>query len=233
MALPKQDDQAKAGAPEWVVTFGDMMCLLMCFFVLLLSFSTMESEKFKVVAGYIRQAFGVQVENRFTNVPAGQSIISQNFEPSSSSSAAAVQLGKARKMVEQLDLDAFVKVDLAAEAVRVTLKGSFAYEPGSSQLRPEARELVARAGDLVLEWGARVVVGGHTDSSPLQSADYASNWELSAERATVVVREFLERGVPGTRLEATAFADTRPVADNITLEGRRRNRRVEIMIYPE
>ena len=231
MSPLKRQEEAKAGAPEWVVTFGDMMCLLMCFFVLLLSFSTMESERFKVVAGYIRQAFGVQMENRYTNVPAGETLISQTFEQKSSS--AALGLGQARKLVQEMELDSFVKTDLAEDAVRFTLKGAFAYDPGSAELRPEARKLVREAAALVLEWGARVKVEGHTDNLPLSSSRFESNWELSASRATAVVREFLAAGVPGTRLEAIAHADTQPVAENFSEEGRGRNRRVEILVFPE
>ena len=77
MNLPP--DEPKRGAPEWVVTFGDMMALLLCFFVLLLSFSTMELEKFKVVAGYIKEAFGVQTTTRHTEVPAGETVVAVEF----------------------------------------------------------------------------------------------------------------------------------------------------------
>ena len=74
MELP--EDEIKPGAPEWVVTFGDMMSLLLTFFVMLLSFSTMEASKFKIVAGYMREAFGLQYDANYVGIPMGTTILS-------------------------------------------------------------------------------------------------------------------------------------------------------------
>ena len=224
-------EDAKPGAPEWVVTFGDMMSLLMCFFVLLLSFSTMESERFKVVAGYIREAFGVQVTERFTEVPKGETVIAESFHPPSDA-AAAIALGKVKKAVEELDLDSFVEVEVEKNQLKVTLTGELGFAPGQAELGPEVHPLLDEAAKIAISWGARVTVSGHTDNTPTRTKRFASNWDLSAARAASVVRYLEKKGVPASRLEAVAYAHTRPLTENFTAEGRRRNRRVEILIQP-
>ncbi|GAB4368009.1 MAG: flagellar motor protein MotB [Acidobacteriota bacterium] len=222
-------EEVKAGAPEWVVTFGDMMSLLMCFFVLLLSFSTMESERFKVVAGYIREAFGVQVTERFTEIPAGETLIAESFnEPS----AAAVAVGDMKKLAEELNLDSFVETEVEKDQIKVTLTGELGFAPGQADIGPEVYPLLDQAAKIATSWGASVTVSGHTDNTPTSTPRFPSNWELSAARAAAVVRYLREKGVPGTHLEAVAYADTRPLTENFTAEGRRRNRRVEILIKP-
>ncbi len=222
-------DEPKAGAPEWVVTFGDMMSLLMCFFVLLLSFSTMESERFKVVAGYIREAFGVQVSERFTEVPAGETLVAESFnEPSS----AALAVGEIKKIAEELDLDSFVEIEIDKDQIKVSLTGELGFAPGQAELDPAVLPLLDEAAHIASSWGASITVAGHTDNTPTRSARFPSNWELSATRAAAVVRYLRRQGVPGAHLEAVAYADTRPLTENFTEEGRRRNRRVEILIRP-
>ncbi len=82
----------------------------------------------------------------------------------------------------------------------------------------------------------RIEVQGHTDNLPISgklAEHYPSNWELAGARAAVVVRLFAKQGVPGSRLMATSYADTQPVASNATPDGRARNRRIEIRLVPK
>ena len=124
-----EQHECKKGAPDWMVTFADMMTLLMCFFVLLLSFSTMEMAKFKVVAGFMREAFGVQREHNYTAIPSGQLIVTA---------------GSAESSYEKISLMEKVKVVLQEMEIEATL-----------QETPETGEDVRKAEDEILEYKVR------------------------------------------------------------------------------
>ncbi len=226
MAIPP--DEPKAGAPEWLVTFGDMMTLLLCFFVLLLSFSTMEAERFKVVAGYIRQAFGVQMENRATEIPAGDIIVSVEFhEPQESAAQLVEQIVQA---IQSMRMEDAISAEEEDDGVRVRIDGSLVFGPGSAVLQKDALPFLEFVAKLILETGGGAEVEGHTDNIPIKSEKFPSNWELSSSRAGAVVRFLVSRNVPGNMLRSIGLADTVPLTENFTQAGRRKNRRVEILI---
>ncbi len=229
MELPPEE--VKAGAPEWVVTFGDMMTLLLCFFVLLLSFSTMETERFKIIAGYIREAFGVQMESRYTEIPAGNTVVTVEFNPPNMSKSQILE--RIVQVNQELALGNLVEAEMEEDGVRVRLDGELTFKPGGSELTDESMIYLDYVADLIHEAGAFATVEGHTDNQPVHSKIYPSNWELSGARAGAVVRHLESRGIPGTNLEAVGYGETRPMTENYTAEGRRKNRRVEILIQPK
>lgn len=121
--------------------------------------------------------------------------------------------------------------------VSFSIVASLLFKSGDSRIAPEGRAILARVAAQLAEAGAAAIrVEGHTDNKPLKASlqgKYRSNWELSAARATSVVRYLvLEGGIAPERLSAVGYADTRPVADNATEEGRQQNRRIEIVLYP-
>lgn len=225
---PQQEHECPKGAPAWVVTFGDMMTLLLCFFVLLLSFSTLESERFKIVAGYIREAFGVQVTHHYTEIPSGDTVVTVEMDARNIEGALIQK--ELVYVMQNLDLEAMGEADLEKDGVRLRLDSALLFGSGDAELRREAVEFLAYVANLLVEKGLSAEVEGHTDNQPIHSARFPSNWELSSARASAVVRYFIEQGVDGAALKATGFADTRPYTENYTEEGRRKNRRVEILI---
>ncbi len=224
----EQQEEVKEGAPEWVVTFGDMMTLLLCFFVLLLSFSTMETERFKIIAGYIREAFGVQTDARYTEIPSGNTVVTIEFNPPTISKA--MMMEKIVDLMQDLGLENLVEAKEEEDGVRIRLDEKLSFKPGGAELTDESKLFLEYVAELILDSNASAIVEGHTDNTPIRSSQFPSNWELSASRAAAVVRQMEKRGVPGESLEASGFADTRPLTENYTREGRRKNRRVEILI---
>ncbi len=98
-------------------------------------------------------------------------------------------------------------------------------------MKPDAVAFLKALADVLIELDRHVRVLGHTDNVPIRTAQFPSNWELSAARAVMVVRIFTElHGVPAAYLSATGFGDSRPVTENLTPEGRAKNRRVEIVV---
>lgn len=222
-------DEVKQGAPDWVVTFGDMMSLLLCFFVLLLSFSTMEMEKFKVVAGFMRQAFGVQKENSYTGVPMGTTIMTTQTRTSTTAADEIELIERIRRALEQAGLGGKGSVNVTRRGVAVRLEGEVVFESGSAELKRANTKIFDEIVRIARSRPGEIEVEGHTDDVPIATSTYPSNWELSTARAGQAVRYMIERGMPRSRIKAVGYADTRPVAPNQTPEDRAKNRRVEIL----
>jgi chemotaxis protein MotB len=125
------------------------------------------------------------------------------------------------------------RVEITDRQDRVDLEVSddILFDPGSASLSPLGQQLLAELAALLRQQGFAISVEGHTDSRPIRNARFASNWELSAARATSVTRELIEHAVEPGRVRAVGYADTRPRADNSAPEGRARNRRVALVLH--
>jgi chemotaxis protein MotB len=108
------------------------------------------------------------------------------------------------------------------------------FSPGSADLQPIGRQVLGVVADVVREVPNDLMVEGHTDNTPINTAQFPSNWELSTERATHVLRELVERnGIPAERVSAAGYGEHHPVASNTSADGRARNRRVELVILSQ
>ena len=134
------------------------------------------------------------------------------------------------KALAPLVAEGKVKVTEGALGITVDINASVLFAPGDARLDLGAVRALAAVAQILAPTDFPIIVEGHTDNTPINTAQFPSNWELSGMRASSVVRLFIETGVDGRRLTATGFADQRPLADNATAEGRQRNRRVAIMI---
>ncbi len=234
MPVDKLLDTKKGGeeAPGWITTFADLMSLLLCFFVLMLSFSETDRQLFKVLSGSLREAFGVQREHRVWDMPKGMNIISNEFkDPKFLSDDLAEEIKSAIKMAMAPGAGgkAQVQVEEGEMSVKVTLPGHVLFDLGSAHLKEEALPLLNELRKVVEETPNRIIVTGHTDDLPIRTAQFPSNWELSAARAGSVIRHFLaEGGIKATRFLAVGMADTYPRVPNVSAVNRAQNRRVEI-----
>ncbi len=215
-------------APGWIVTFADLMSLLLCFFVLMLSFSETDRQLFKVLSGSLKEAFGVQREHRVWDMPKGMNIISNEFkDPKFLADDLAKEIRSAIRMAP--GEGSVVEVEEGELSVKVTLPGHVLFDLGSAHLRAEALPLLDGLREVILKSSNRIVVTGHTDDLPIQTVQFPSNWELSAARAGSVIRHFLSKGqIDPTRFLAVGMADTLPRKPNDSTENRAQNRRVEI-----
>lgn len=246
------------GAPAWMATFADLMSLLMCFFVLLLSFSEMDILKYKQVAGSMKSAFGVQKKIEASQAPMGTSIIAQEFSPGKPEPTVIKVINQhsvdtftnklvtindqirdevkdlTKTMVESLRED--IKsgaLDLVMErdSVRIRIRENDSFPSGSAQLHRSFYPILGKIANVLRDVEGRIVVAGHTDDVPISTRVFASNWVLSSARAAKVVHHFAKvRKLDPQRMEIRAYADTQPVAENDTIENKAKNRRVEIIV---
>lgn len=257
-SVPKQ--KCPAGLPAWVLTFADLMSLLLAFFVLLFSFSEMDKAKYKQVAGSMKDAFGIQRIIKVKEPPKGINIIAQEFSagtpdektlnnelrqhttddfrqylrlPDPNIITDTVNEEKKRLSLALANeiRDGFVEVDVIDETivVRILERGSF--RSGSTELIEPFRSIIEKMARTIGNNPGAVVVAGHTDSVPISTGKYRSNWELSASRAVTVLHELMEHGsLPSGRFQLEGYGDTIPIDSNRTSDGRARNRRVEVTL---
>jgi chemotaxis protein MotB len=116
------------------------------------------------------------------------------------------------------------------DGLLLEIKDSALFATGTAQPAPQASTILMRIAQVLIRVPNSLVVEGHTDSIPIQTAQYPSNWELSSARAAAIVRNLQEQGMEAKRLAASGLADTKPRAGNDTVEGRSQNRRVSILV---
>ena len=128
-----------------------------------------------------------------------------------------------------------VRLDLTNRGVVITLTSDILFDSGKADIKPEAYPILDKVAYILKDKisDRNVGIEGHTDNQPIKYSGWKSNWELSLARAVNVLHYLEKKGVPPQRLTAIGYGEYRPIADNDSPEGRRRNRRVEIVILPE
>jgi len=227
--------KCKKGAPMWLVTFADMVTLLLCFFVLLLSFANTDAIKFKEVLGSMKDAFGVQKERLELGKQGGMELpIKLESTPSKSELEKDQLVNLLKTMVREEGIDKNAMIALARSGVKMEIMetaGNAMFKPGGTELLDSSKRVLRKLIPIMREISYyKVTVEGHSDNVPLRSGLYPSNWELSSARAGSVVRFFIEEGnLDPKRFTAAGHADTQPLVDNDTPDNRSKNRRVSIV----
>jgi len=225
---------AEEGAPAWVVTFADLMSLLLCFFVLLLSFSEIDRHKYKQIAGSMAMAFGIQTKKVIVESPRGDKIISRDFDREAIVTRDKAEIG--REVQHEIDsrftaMKDLVKVQAGKDKLVISLMGESTFDSGRAEIRPEMTPLLRKIAEILRDSKDDIIVVGHTDNVPIVAGPYRTNLELSMARAATVADRLIRReSIQPNRIATLGFGEYRPVAVNETEEGRKRNRRVEIIL---
>jgi chemotaxis protein MotB len=219
------------GAPAWICTFADLMCLLVCFFVLILSFSVMDQRTFVKVAGSLERAFGIQRKGPLVENPRHEQKVALNFE------SVPLEGRFQRALMEAVDDEiksGLLEIEQEEDGLVIRVGEGAAFSSGSAEIEPDFMPFLDKLGRVAVELNAEVTVSGHTDDQPLgEDAPFTSNWSLSAFRAVKVVEYLGGRfEIQSQRLIAIGYADSRPVAQNTTPAGRAANRRIEFRLMP-
>jgi chemotaxis protein MotB len=224
----KQQGGGEGGAPAWMVTYGDLMGLLLTFFILLISFSTLDQKKISQAIISVQDAFGVQ------NMTVAQILKNmaqaQNRTPRSIERAAR----EFRSRLQMLGLEENIEIKYDGEGgLEINLPNRVLFDLGRAELKPEAYEVLnGLASSLGEIPGKRIEIRGHTDNLPLSDTSrFADNYDLSYHRAKNVMLQMTEPGgIPQAETEVIACGPSQPVGDNDTEEGRQLNRRVQVRI---
>lgn len=244
----KRNDESHENQERWLVSYADFITLLFAFFVVMYAVSSVNEGKYRVLSSSLVSAFK---SNNSSNLISAQSA---EFSPISNQHSHQAQddsiklidnlnFQKARKQekmkrmaksilgaLEPLVKDGQVRITQNSLGITVEINASVLFSPGQAKLA-ESSNLTLQAVAYVIKGHEHEIhVEGHTDNLPIHTESFPSNWELSAARASSVIRLFVENGVEAHRLTAIGYGENRPLETNKTPEGRKRNRRVTIMI---
>ena len=228
-----------AGAPAWMATFADLVTLLMCFFVLLFAMSTTQQETYKELVQSLRTALGAQaVPESGTRegltmhaVPSEPPVENQEIDELGAMIEKEMEdiVSEVRELVLFNKLGGEVSVTKTEDGVVITMSDLLLFSRGGTHLSAKGRDILKKVAAVLSKLAYHVKIKGHTDSSPISSTMFPSNWELSSVRASTVVRLLVANGVPPQYISAEGYANYHPVATNDTARGRSLNRRVEIV----
>ena len=259
MARRKEDPPK--GSPAWMNTFADLMNLLLCFFVMLFSMSSVNEEKFEKVIASFQSTFSIlpgggasigegelissgisQLENfdSYYNQQLSSQSDGQTEEKDITEAYEQQELEESEDMAQQLEnalsqygIQDDVEVDFNAEYVTLNMNGALLFDSASAELRDEAYPLVNKLGKILVTYDNNIIeVEGHTDNVPIHSSKYEDNNVLSMYRALAVANYLRDTTtLDPAYIKSSGRGEYVPIADNATPEGRARNRRVEIKIY--
>ena len=252
---PKQENK---GAAEWLLTYGDLVTLLLTFFVMLFSFSTIDAQKWQSLVSSLAGQSGIleggkvvnekpntgdnpSIEDFLELFPGGTDKLSDFHGDENSKQDDKddfVRLYKAIEgFLEEREIPAEVKISKTHTEILLRFKDTVLFDSGAANIKQDAKEILVGISEVLNEFQehiSRVRIDGHADIIPVNPRKHPTNWELSAERAVNVVR-FLceEQGFEASKLSAAAYGEFHPIDYSNTAEGLSRNRRVEIFIVRE
>lgn len=234
-------DEGEEGAPAWVMTFADLVTLLMVFFILLFAMGKIEEEKWKQIKASLKSALGTQ-DVPEAGLREGLDVIKDPEAKLDTETIHAVdEVGAmVAKEIEEIasEVEEFVYKNKLAGQVEVssdergaviTISDVVLFPAGASRMTYVGRSTIKKVFDLLKQFNYDVRIEGHTDNSPIHTERFPSNWELSAARAAEVARMLVEEGFPPEKLSVVGFAEYRPKVPNTTPKNRATNRRIEIV----
>lgn len=252
----RRSNRKKGNAPEnherWLITYSDLITLLLIFFIVMYSMSKVDMAKYEMLAESLHLQFakGDTILEKHDG-PAGDLKQGEHptpvptLSPSPSPSAASAQelrdrelqdlLSKVNQYIQENNLQTQVTAGNVQRGVVIKLNDMVLFDLGKAELKPASLPILDKLGSLFRSLDTKVSIEGHTDNLPLQTGSlYKDNWGLSQARSVSVVRYLLHTpGMNDNMFVSSAYADTMPVAPNDTEENRAKNRRVEIVVLRE
>ena len=196
---------------EWIFTYGDLVTLLFCFFVLLVSLCKTDVEKIK------------QISASFKENPPGSPFV---FSGQSSN------LDKAAQQLEKLDVPDDVEINASDQGVEVTFRRTVSFEQGSIEISEKAVKAMKKMLPIIGQMQNDIEISGHTDDTDVNNR-FPSNWEMSVARASAIAGFLQANKIAPERMQVVGYGDSRPRFNADTAYKRALNRRVEILLLPE
>ena len=222
------------GMLRWLLTYADMITLLMAFFIMLYSMSILNLNKFREVAVSIRSGFGGVTEGQGKSVMGTNGQFSVKPAPILGESVGVPWrvVSKIQQYIKEEDLDKVVKLRSDSRGLVISLTADkVVFEKGQADLSAGANRILDQVAGVLAQVPNEIRVEGHTCNLPTHTGRYASNWDLSIDRATNVMRYLVKEGrIPADRISATGYADTHPLVPNTNERNRAMNRRVDIVV---
>jgi chemotaxis protein MotB len=240
------DNRQSDNHERWLVSYADFITLLFAFFVVMYAISSVSEGKYRVLSDSLVGAFHSKVREPGATQPAVlpatqfralETMPRRIGRPTEQQRRQREQM---RDMAQNI-LTALaplvgegqVNVTQTSRGISVEINASALFAAGQAQLRPDSSRALQQVSQVLAATEKSLQIEGYSDNTPIATAQFPSNWELSAARASSVARLFIENGVAEPRLSVIGYGPNRAVASNDTAEGRARNRRVTVMILED
>ncbi len=230
----RKTEQGGDESLNWMTTYSDLVTLLLCFFVLLFSFSKIDAQKFQQLINSFQGSLGVMKGGKtLDEIP--------NVDKLESKADLEQEMEDLRELKQIIDeyakekgLESEIKTRIDERGLIITVLDNVFFDSGKAQLKPKAKEIILYIGDVLSRdefKNKNIKIEGHTDNDPINTAKFPSNWELSVIRATNVLRLLVEKkAIEGDRISASGYGPNRPVASNDNLQNKAKNRRVDVVV---
>ena len=236
--MAKHKHEEHENHERWLVSYADFITLLFAFFVVMYSISSVNVGKYRTVSESIKAALNPVVSPPSSPTPIALSSSKAALTAPDAPGSKEVVVRKLRNLVKSIKAVPQMSTVRITEKsngdIVITIPDQLLFNSGEAAVRSEALPFLEGLSGALVELNRHTKVEGHTDNVPIRTAQFPSNWELSAARAVMVVRVLSELyGVPSDHLAAVGHADTRPLTENLDPEQRAKNRRVEVVILEQ
>lgn len=249
--MRRRKKENKENSERWLVTYSDLMNLLLILFILLYTMSTVNQSKYEKLSRSLGEAFGsgssilegagggnvVGTENGVAAVtePPEKSPAPTDDGDNTSGISTAEDMNSLKGKIDQILSESNGSSSISTNVSEIGLTISFTddifFDSGQDQIKENMKATLKTVSKMLNKLDNAILVEGHTDNIPINNSTFSSNWQLSSIRAANVVQYLITEGnIDAGRLSAIAYGDTRPVASNDTAEGRSRNRRINLII---
>ncbi|WP_227767231.1 flagellar motor protein MotB [Zhaonella formicivorans] len=237
----RRRSQQQGGAPEWMTTFSDLMTLLLTFFVLLYSFSSIDANKFKAFLASFQGA-GIlswgdapleEISPPTTNEPSNKlkAGTSESLPTSAVEGSPMEVYAMVKNFIEEMGLEGEVQARIDENGVALYIKDRILFDSGKADLKKEAKFILDPIAKLLSTVNEEIWVEGHTDNRPINTREFPTNWELSTARSSRVIRYFVEhKNLNPKKFVAVGYGEYRPLVPNTSPDNMQQNRRVVITI---
>lgn len=222
----KNSDDSPSGG--WEIVYSGFVLILLCFFIMLSSFSTMEEAKvMQFVKSFVS---AVSIMSGGVKFESGPAVTADSAEIVDSKAELAKIFQNLEKLSDEFNLQEEINLALTPEGLVMRLSEHTLFDLGAADISAEALPLLEKIGTIISKTAYQIRIEGHTDNLPIHTKLFPSNWELSTARAVNVLRYFIEKHhIDPQRMAAEGFSEFQPLVANDSRENRAKNRRVEII----
>lgn len=235
----KKHEEGHDNNERWLLTYSDLITLLMIFFIVMYSMSNLDKQKYQQIASGLNKAMGGGGKN-IIGVDKGVAV-DQDWQPTNTEVVQAEEKNKLEEVKKQVDqylkqngLSQSVDTKVEERGLVLSFKDSLFFDSGQSDIKTDEVKKLVDIGKILNMKAVSdnyIRVEGHTDNVPISTYQYKSNWDLSVIRASNVAQLLIaQSGIVPQRVSALGYGEFRPIADNNTVDGKARNRRVDIII---
>lgn len=234
--MKKKHHEEEGNNERWLITYSDLITLLLVFFIILYAFSKVDNEKYKNLATGFNAVFGSG-----TGILVGDGtgeMVGDGTGGSGGEGGEKTEEGKLSDLKGEVDnyltsngLEESVSTDIDDRGLIIRMSNSILFDSGTANIKSDNSSSLSTIGTLLNSMPNYIRIEGHTDNLPINNTRFKSNWELSVLRATNVAEILIDdAGIKPERISVLGYGEFRPIADNSTPEGRAKNRRVDIVI---